>query len=260
MVSAVRIVRRSGLEETPTALRLSSATAAVLGSTGVASQRLSPPPPPKQPQGAAAQQEREQPPAAGPEAAPFKACTGLNDSTIAAAVFDARHSNRAYALTSDNRLLALVVGGERAAPSGCTVRAAAALPPGMVPPMQQQQQQGWPPVAVAALPGYLLAASSDRLALFNTTAAPRSAPCLLLQQQLSALREQFGLHPAAQPAAAAQGAAPQQAQQAPLVAASRQGQHVAITLNATVLALFHLSLPYRAPLQPNHGALRWMQV
>lgn len=279
--TAVRVVRRSALEQVPTAVRPSGSTAAVLGSSGAASQHLSTPVAASPEASTAAQRstnvpEGETGPAADGlmQSSAFKACKGLGGSSIVAAAFDGQHTNRAYALATNGSVLALVVGSERGGLSGCTVRSWAPLPTGFLPPQQQPssgggnsgggtdggkgsqqpQQPQQAAVQLAVLPGYLVAAAGGQLAVFNVTAAPRSPPRLLLHQPLAALAERFDV---ATPAAAERG---QQLPAPPLLAASRQGQHVAVMLNATVLAIYHASFPHQAPRQPNKGALAWMQV
>lgn len=264
ILAAARVVRQAALEQPPAALRLSGGMAAVLGSSGVAGQRLGQPAASKPRETGAVSEPTQQ--TAGSEAATspelppaFKQCAGLGGSSIMAAAFDVQHPNRAYAVATNGSVLALAVGGERGAPHGCTVRSAARLPPGLVPPQQPgthssnvQRAAATQQAAVqlAVLPGYLVAAAGGQLAVFNVTAAPRSPPRLLLLEPLAALGERFGVVAAAAGAQAA----------APLLATSRQGQHAAVMLNATVLAVYEASFPYRPPRQPHKGALAWMQV
>lgn len=268
---AARLVRQVALEQPAVAARVSSVTATLLGSSGVANQRLaiSPPPPP----GAGQQQKRR----AGGEAAPpgLHPCTGLNGTRLVSAAFDQQHASRAYALAGDGRMLTLVVGGDKASQPTCRVRAAALLPAGLLlPPAagsggEAQVQQ--PGLALAAISGYLLASSGGQagsLLVFNVTLAPRKAPSLLLRQPLAALRAQFGVVPpsplaadAAAGGAAAAGVAQAglQAAAPPLLAASKQGQ-VALLLNASVLALYETALPYRAPPQSPMASMAWLQL
>lgn len=274
---AVRVVRRANLEQVPTAVRPSGNTAAVLGSSGTASQQLSLPAAtaPHESAGAGQQSQKAEVPeeeagsAAGSVQSPaFKSCRGLGGSSIVAAAFDGQHPNRAYAVATNGSLLALIVGGERGTQSGCTVRSWAPLPADLLPVQQpssgsnsgggtasssESQQQPQQAVQLAVLPGYLLMAAGGQLAVWNVTAAPRSPPRLLLRQPLTALAQRFGVAPAA----AVQGAQPAPA---PLLVASRQGRHVAFMLNATVLAIYQAAFPHQALRQPNQGALAWMQV
>jgi hypothetical protein len=197
----------------------------------------------------------------------FKPCSGLNGSSLIAAVFDHQHTSRAYAVAEDGRLLSLVLGGEKNAHSGCRVRAVSApLLDGLLQPpgdgRQQQHQEHKAAVAAAWLPGYLLVtagAELDWLLVFNVTAAPRSPPKLLLRSPLAALREQFGVQPplhcqddrSEQPEPCVTGQLP--------LAASRQG-HVALMLNATVLALYETALPYRSPAKAPLESMAWLKL
>ena len=270
--AAVRFVQRAALGQSPLALRLSGAgAAAVLGGMGVFSQPLYAPAaaPPAAAAAAAADLNRGMAPPQQPSQPFYRPCHGLqNDSsTMVAAAMDARHGSRAYALTSDGRVLALTVGGERNTKPGCLVRAEAPLPAGVLPPrwagagVEADAAGGLVSlVAAAALPGYLLVLAGDSLAVLNATSALRRAPRLLLSQPLQALRDRFGV---ASPAAAQgveserereqQHGQQQQQQQPPLLATSRQGGHVAFLLNATVVALYRSRLPYRAPPRPYKG-------
>ncbi|PRW39063.1 hypothetical protein C2E21_7072 [Chlorella sorokiniana] len=275
----VRVVRHSALEQAPTAVRPSGSTAAVLGSSGAANQHLSMPAAAAPSEAAAAGQQQHQAEgsgggagaaASGARPTAFKSCKGLAGSSMIAAAFDGQHTNRAYAVATNGSVLVLVVGGERGTLAGCTVRSAAPLPDGLLPLQQQsgggdsgsntardsgsqQQQQQQPVMQLAVLPGYLIVAAGGHLAVYNVTAAPRSPPRLLLHQPLAALAEPFGV-------AAAAASTDKQTLPAPLLAVSRQGQHVALALNATVLAIYQASFPFQAPRQPNKGALAWMQV
>ena len=259
VVCAARLVRQVALEQQPLAMRPPTATATtVLGTSGAASQRLSQPT--AKPAGAAAKQPQqgssaaEVPPRVGFEAPAFKPCRDLGGSGMVAAACDAQHATRAYALTDDGQLLALVVGGEKGTHASCIVKAAAPLPTGLLPSNGDGGKGGSvkEQLALATIPGYLLVVTGGQLSVFNASSAPRAAPRLLLQQQLAALRAQFGV-------AAAAGGPDAPFKQALLVA-SQQG-HVALTLNATVLALYQTAFPYRPALKaPMKGGLAVMQV
>ena len=221
-------------------------------------QRLSQPT--AKPAGAAAKQPQqgssaaEVPPRVGFEAPAFKPCRDLGGSGMVAAACDAQHATRAYALTDDGQLLALVVGGEKGTHASCIVKAAAPLPTGLLPSNGDGGKGGSvkEQLALATIPGNLLVVTGGQLSVFNASSAPRAAPRLLLQQQLAALRAQFGV-------AAAAGGPDAPFKQALLVA-SQQG-HVALTLNATVLALYQTAFPYRPALKaPMKGGLAVMQV
>ncbi|KAL4856410.1 hypothetical protein ACK3TF_003207 [Chlorella vulgaris] len=255
-------VRRVTLDEQPLAARLSSATATLLGGSGSASQRTSMPAAPK---GQSVGKPGTAP--AAPAQLVFKPCSGLNGSSLIAAVFDHQHDSRAYAVADDGRLLSLVLGGEKNAHSGCRVRAVSApLLDGLLQPpgdgRQQQHQEHKAAVAAAWLPGYLLVtagADLDWLLVFNVSAAPRSPPKLLLRSPLAALREQFGVQPplhcqddrSEQPEPCVTGQLP--------LAAGRQG-HVALMLNATVLALYETALPYRSPAKAPLESMAWLKL
>ncbi|KAI3431455.1 hypothetical protein D9Q98_004507 [Chlorella vulgaris] len=261
-IKEAQVVRRVTLDQQPLAARLSSATAMLLGGSGSASQRTSMP--------AASKGQSAGKPGTAP-AAPaqlvFKPCSGLNGSSLIAAVFDHQHTSRAFAVADDGRLLSLVLGGEKNAHSGCRVRAVSApLLDGLLQPpgdgRQQQHQEHKAAVAAAWLPGYLLVtagADLDWLLVFNVTAAPRSPPKLLLRSPLAALREQFGVQPplhcqddrSEQPEPCVTGQLP--------LAASRQG-HVALMLNATVLAVYETALPYRSPAKAPLESMAWLKL
>lgn len=258
---AARVVRRAALAQQPLALRIatSGAAATVLGSTGLAYQRLTVPHAPKggSPADKQQQQAEAQEAAASAGAAPaptdFKPCRGLNGSTLLAVAFDAQHSTRAYGITAEGSVLALVVGGDQGVPAGCAVRAAAALPADLLPADPAAGSGG---VALATLPGYLLLSAGGSLAIFNVTASPRCAPRLLLRQPLVPLQAQLtGGH-----AAEAQAGTAQQQQAAPALLAAGQGGHVALLLGGSAVAVYETALPHRPPPQPYKASLAWMQV
>jgi hypothetical protein len=190
----------------------------------------------------------------GSEAPAFKPCRDLGGSSLVAAAFHAQHASRVYALTDDGQLLALVVGGEKGTQAFCIVKAAAPLPAGLLPPNGDGGKGGSvkEQLALATIPGYLLVLTGGQLSVFNASSAPRAAPRLLLQQQQAALRAQFGV--------AADATGPEAPFKQPLLVASQQG-HVALMLNATVLALYQTAFPYRPALKaPMKGGLAVMQV
>lgn len=244
----VHVVRRVVLEQPPTALRMATASVTALGSSGVAVLRLvTPAAPHAQGQPGAV----GQPGTTGADTLPpaFKPCTGLNGSSLVAAAIDMQRPDRAFALASDGSVLALAVGSERSAGAApCSVKSAGRLPAGLeVGATRGGAAAQQPAVALSAIPGYLLLVMGDQLLVYNTTASPRSPPQLVLQQALAPLRQQF----------LGRGGA---AAAAPLLAASKQGRHVALMLDSTALALYATALPHRSPAPPRTAALAWMQV
>ncbi len=200
--------------------------AAVLGSSGVAAQRLGPAPAAAKAEsgaiGQAGASRAPTQPAAGAEASPpsleagptFRPCSSLNGSAIVAGAFDALHGSRAYVVGDDGRLFALVVGGgDRGSPAGCTIRTAVPLhaalakaakiagsagPGGSAAGGSGSSSSGSSSgsllsgaVNVATLPGFLLATAGDWLALYNVSSAPRRALRLLLVQHLPPLLRQL---------------------------------------------------------------------
>lgn len=273
--AGARIVRRVTLGQQAVALRLPSVgSAAVLGAKGAASQQLSMPQPAKGRQGQHGQQGQDTEEAAAEAAAAgaaagaaargstppvFKPCHGLNDTRIVDAAFDAQHGNRAFAVSSDGRLLSLVLaGGDRGSLSGCTARASAPLPASLLPVASSSKDSrsgshgSGSDLGITTVPGYVLVTAGDALAVFNASAGPRHSPRLVLQQPLAALLAQYttDAHDAPQQA--------HQAQHGVLLVSSQT--HVALTLNATVLALYETALPYRPPQQPYFASMAWLQL
>lgn len=110
---------------------------------------------------------------------------------------------------------------------------------------------------MATIPGYLLVTAGDSLAVFNVSASLRRPPKLLLHQALRPLLQKFA---PAQSGAQLEGEEEGEQQQARSALLAASQAHVAVMLNGSVLAMYVVQLPYRAPAPPFKSSLAWLQV